>query len=340
MSSLTERTPTSPPIIAPVTDQAHRPLWSVMIPVYNCLGYLQKTLSSVLAQDPGPEIMQIAVIDDCSSDGDVWALVQQLGKGRVEYFRQEQNRGSLRNFETCLNRSRGHWVHLLHGDDWVAPGFYAEIARLFQDYPEAGAAFTHNVHFTVNMAGETELVERIPFAEKAGIAQNFLLRIAENQKLETPSIVVKRSVYEQLGSFFAVHYGEDWEMWARIAARFPIAYSPMRLSYYRTHHTSITQRSLETGQNVRDIMKVIDIIQGYLPIEQQKRLKKIARRYYALYCMYVAHRLYDAQPETNQAVAFIQAKGAVAMSKDVKVIYSALKLYYKHFTLYKQLKKL
>jgi hypothetical protein len=190
------------------------------------------------------------------------------------------------------------------------------------------------------MAGETELVERIPFAEKAGIAQNFLLRIAENQKLETPSIVVKRSVYEQLGSFFAVHYGEDWEMWARIAARFPIAYSPMRLSYYRTHHTSITQRSLETGQNVRDIMKVIDIIQGYLPIEQQKRLKKIARRYYALYCMYVAHRLYDAQPETNQAVAFIQAKGAVAMSKDVKVIYSALKLYYKHFTLYKQLKKL
>jgi glycosyltransferase involved in cell wall biosynthesis len=123
MSSLTERTPTSPPIIAPVTDQAHRPLWSVMIPVYNCLGYLQKTLSSVLAQDPGPEIMQIAVIDDCSSDGDVWALVQQLGKGRVEYFRQEQNRGSLRNFETCLNRSRGHWVHLLHGDDWVAPGF-------------------------------------------------------------------------------------------------------------------------------------------------------------------------------------------------------------------------
>lgn len=339
--SLTERIPISPPIIAPVTGQGDRPLWSVMIPVYNCLVHLQEALISVLTQDLGPELMQIAVIDDCSTDGDVQALVQRLGKGRVEYFRQEENRGSLRNFETCLNRSRGQWVHLLHGDDWVAPGFYAEIALLFREHPGTGAAFTHNAHFVVNTAGEAELFERQPFAEKAGIAKDFLLRIAEGQKLETPSIVVKRSVYEQLGGFFAVHYGEDWEMWARIAAHFPIAYSPKRLSYYRTmHKTSITRRSLETGQNIRDIMKVIDIIQNYLPVEQRKKLKKTARRYYSLYCVDVANSLYDDQPEANLTVAFAQIKGAVAMSSDAEVIYSVFKFHIKKFILYRQFKKL
>lgn len=49
--------------ILPVADGEPRPLWSVMIPTYNCASYLRETLASVLAQDPGPDLMQIAVVD-------------------------------------------------------------------------------------------------------------------------------------------------------------------------------------------------------------------------------------------------------------------------------------
>jgi cellulose synthase/poly-beta-1,6-N-acetylglucosamine synthase-like glycosyltransferase len=38
--------------IPPVPEGASRPLWSVMIPTYNCANYLRETLTSVLAQDP------------------------------------------------------------------------------------------------------------------------------------------------------------------------------------------------------------------------------------------------------------------------------------------------
>jgi glycosyltransferase involved in cell wall biosynthesis len=119
-----ERIPSSPPDIPPLFPDSSRPLWSVMIPVFNCAQFLKETLESVLSQDLGETLMQIEVVDDASTDTDVAALVNKIGKGRVRYFCQTFNAGSLRNFETCINRSKGKLVHLLHGDDRVKDGFY------------------------------------------------------------------------------------------------------------------------------------------------------------------------------------------------------------------------
>jgi glycosyltransferase involved in cell wall biosynthesis len=322
-----ERIPNAPPTIYPVASHVQRPLWSVMIPTYNCFTYVQAALESVLAQDLGPEQMQIAVIDDCSTDGDVFGLVQDIGKNRVEYFRQERNVGSLRNFETCLNRSIGEWVHILHGDDRVAEGFYTEIAQLFREHIQAGAAFTNTAIFSTGERGE-ELILRPPIVDKAGVIKGFLLMLAGGHKLETPSIVVKRSVYEQLGGFYAVHYGEDWEMWARIAAHFPIAYSPKCLAHYRSlNNGSISHNFIRNGQNILDITKVINIIQNYLPPEHRKRLKKYALQHYAIYCLTLAYSLYPVDRKT----AFVQAKGALGMSKHISVLQLVFKLYLKRF---------
>lgn len=333
-SSATERIPEAPPVIAPVKGTMPRPLWSVMIPTYNCLAFLREALESVLSQDPGPELMQIEVVDDASTDGDVEGLVQALGRGRVGYFRQPTNRGSLRNFETCLNRARGEWVHLLHGDDRVMAGFYAEIDMLLRRYPEAGAAFTNVIHIET---GGMDLFVSDPLLPKPGLLPYFLRQLAQGQTIQPPSIVVKRTVYEQLGGFFAVHYGEDWEMWTRIAAHFPIAYSPRCLAHYRyLNSASITLRSLATGQNIKDIATVIDIIQDYLPAAERPLIRRIARQHYAEYCVALAHNLY----ETNPPAAFVQARGALTLSADPGVLYMTFKLYVKDLIRYKKLKKL
>ena len=58
----------SPPLISDTEGSGARPYWSVMIPTYNPRAdYLEETLRSVLQQDPGPEQMQIEVIDDGST---------------------------------------------------------------------------------------------------------------------------------------------------------------------------------------------------------------------------------------------------------------------------------
>lgn len=286
-----------------------------MIPVYNCFTYLEENLESILAQAPGPDVMQILVLDDCSTDGDVRALVQRVGRNRVDYFRQPKNVGSLRNFETCLNRSLGQWVHLLHGDDCVLPGFYAEVEQLFAAYSEAGAAFTNwfqDQNVTNSALTETE----------SGLVKDFLIRNAQKLIVQPPAMVVKRTVYEQLGGFFAAHYGEDWEMWTRIAAHFPIAYSPKRLAHYRYMNAdSITQNSIISGQNVYDIIKIIDIMQQYLPVGQRQQAKSAARLEYATYCANMAYHLSRA----NFKSALLQAKGALQLSKDPKVYRLLLK---------------
>ncbi|MGH8001844.1 MAG: glycosyltransferase family 2 protein [Brasilonema sp.] len=79
------------PMIPPVPERVARPLWSVMIPTYNCAEYLSQTLASVLAQAPGPDVMQITIVDDCSTQDEPAKVVEELGRDRVEFYRQPKN---------------------------------------------------------------------------------------------------------------------------------------------------------------------------------------------------------------------------------------------------------
>ena len=114
------RIPGAPPRVPPPPTDGGLLAWSVMIPVFNAGAFLADTLRSVLAQDPGRATMQIAVVDDASTDINVRELVEQIAGDRVEYHRQCQNVGSVRNFNTSIGLSRGRLVHLLHADDRVA----------------------------------------------------------------------------------------------------------------------------------------------------------------------------------------------------------------------------
>lgn len=315
------RTPNSPPVIAPVTA-ANRPQWSVMIPVYNCAAFLPQTLESVLQQDAGENQMQIEVVDDASTDADIKVLVLKIGKGRIRYFRQPQNVGSLKNFETCIKRAHGHFVHLLHGDDKVRDGYYKKIETLFDQHPEAGAVFCRYAYINE----KSEFIQH-PTAEATedGILANWLPRIAGRQRIQYCAITVKRDVYESLGGFYGVSYGEDWEMWVRMAARYQVAYTPEVLAEYRRHQTSISGQAFLSGQNLRDVQWVIAAIQTYLPEGERKGAKRAASKYYAHYAAGTANRLWQATGNKQGAKA--QMWEAVHLHGDLKLYWRLAKLY-------------
>lgn len=310
-----------PPLVHPVAG-ANRPRWSVMIPVYNSAPFLAQTLRSVLQQDPGETEMQIEVVDDASTDADIKALVAQIGNGRVTYFRQPENVGNLKNFETCLQRARGYFIHLLHGDDLVRDGYYRKMEQLFTQFPEAGAAFCRYAYID-----EKGHFLQHPTAESGedGLLKDWLVRIAQRQRIQYCAIAVKREVYEKLGGFYGVQYGEDWEMWVRLAAQYGVAYTPEVLAEYRRHQGSISGQAFLSGQNMRDVQWVIDTVQQYLPQEARSSARRRAARYYAHYAVSTANRLW--QKTRNKKAAQAQIREALHMYGSRKLYWRVAKLY-------------
>ena len=316
------RIPDSPPVILPVARDLKRPLWSVMIPVFNCANYLKETLESVLAQDPGKMMMQIEVIDDCSTDTDVQKLVEDVGRGRVVYFRQPANLGSLRNFQTCIERSRGHLIQILHGDDRVKNGFYKRFQSLFTTYPQIGAGFCRYAY--MDEKGRV-MYNQDREMEQTGILENWLPRICERQRIQYVSIVVRRSVYEKLGSFYGVEYGEDWEMWVRIASRYKMGYIPEVLAEYRKHYASISGKSFLTGKNMKELELVMKNIHEYLPKHERPAISAVSRKFYAHYAIKIANALWKQFKHKGGASA--QAKAAWGMRRDITLFFKIIKLY-------------
>jgi glycosyltransferase involved in cell wall biosynthesis len=259
-----------------------------MIPTFNCGRFLEQTLRSVLDQDMGSDHMQIEVVDDASTMDDPAEMVRGIGKGRVTLHRQPANVGHIGNFATCLNRARGHLIHLLHGDDFVSPGFYAALERGFNADPHVGAAFCR--HAFVDPEGRFKSFSALERAE-AGCLDDGLERLAEEQRVTTPSIAVRRTVYEQLGAFDErLRCSEDWEMWVRIAAHYRVWYEPQPLASYRMHEDSNTGRHRRLAQELEYSRQAIAIFRGYLP-RQLRRAASRARDTYAGVALTAAEEL-------------------------------------------------
>lgn len=319
-----ERIPTAPPQISSLPPGTIRPKWSVKIPVYNCSKFLPEALLSVLKDAlPEPE-MEIEVVDDASTDADVLNIVQIIGKGRIKYFRQAENVGSLRNFETCINRSTGKLVHLLHGDDKVKPGYYKKISSLFDEFPQAGAAFCRFSY--INDRSAFMYYEK-PEAAIDGLLSNWQEKIAVRNTMQYCSVTVKREVYENLGAFYGITYGEDWEMWVRIAKYYPFAYTTDILAEYRKHGNSITGQKFLNGNYVDDIIEAMQRIQKLLPEEKQKSVLNSSKKFYSHYALKTANEVWISTKNKSYVRASISK--AFKLQSDRKLMWKALKIYVK-----------
>ncbi len=253
MSNIVDK---KPPRLDPVPGGIRRPLWSVMIPTYNCAKYLRQTLESVLAQDPGEDLMQIEVLDDCSTKDDPEAVVREVGKGRVAFYRKPENQGVVANFNSCIQRGRGQLVHILHGDDYVLPGFYDAINAAQTRYPEL-ALFATRSFFIDEESHIIGVSPRVLALESPG-------RRIDDFFYETPfqcaGVVIRRSFYEQNGGFLPeLPHAADAEMWTRALTASGGIVLPQVLAAYRMFAGNDTGRLTRTAENLRDRERLIEI---------------------------------------------------------------------------------
>lgn len=255
--------PGAVPDVPPAPPGTHRPRWSVMIPTYNCADFLAATLASVLVQDLGADRMHIEVVDDCSPADRPEDVVAEIGRDRVGFWRQPANVGIARNFTSCVTRSKGELVHVLHGDDIVYPGFYQAVEDLLADYPGAGGAVV--ACHDLDEAG-TVLSTAAVLRSDRGLLDGRHETFFEWNPLRAPSIVVRRSVYEQVGGYRdGLRYCADWDQWKRIVAATTLAYEPAVLAGYRIHGRSDTAKLATSVAQLREMIDSVTMAHDYLP---------------------------------------------------------------------------
>jgi len=242
-----------------------------MIPTYNCAGYLEETLASVLAEVPDPADAQIEVVDDDSRDRPE-DVVERLGRGRVAFHRHGENIGAIGNFNSCLARSRGYLVHVLHGDDRVAPGFYAEIARLAEAAPDAALLATRCVLID-DQGLPLGVTPRLPALEQPARDASPLWY---GCPLQFPGVVIRRRFYEKAGGFDErfVHVA-DWEMWLRATLDGGAVVSPRAFACYRVSEGNDTSRLVRTGENLRDYLRLLEVMAPRLPALDRMRFRRL-----------------------------------------------------------------
>lgn len=264
--------PTIPPVGA-----GPRPRWSVMIPTCNDADLLPRALRSVLEQDPGPERMQIQVVDDASDDADVADLVRELAGDRVEVHRHPLRVGAPTNFTACAQRSRGRWVHILHADDFVLPGFYEAYAAHLDAHPAVMA---------VSRSWFVDAEERRhglsgPLVDRDGYLVDAERTLALDNPVNFVAVVVAREALERLGGFRPdLVHANDWELWTRLAHDGPVAVVPGEHAAYRIHAGSDTNRLQRSMVYLTDPVAAARTITGRLvdPTERRDVARHVHRR--------------------------------------------------------------
>ena len=114
--------------------------FSIIIPLYNKAPYIEKALSSIVSQTF--QDYELIVIDDGSKD-DSASIAEKLihnqwGDGSKAKLIRQSNSGVSTARNNGVAASHGDYICFLDADDWWEPTFLEEMAKLIQDYPDAG----------------------------------------------------------------------------------------------------------------------------------------------------------------------------------------------------------
>ena len=97
-----------------------RPLFTLLIPTYKRVEFLQEALESAIKQWHVPFEWEILVLDNEKYDGksnETEMLIRKLHNPRIIYYRNSENIRPGDNFNRGIYLARGKWVMMLHDDD-------------------------------------------------------------------------------------------------------------------------------------------------------------------------------------------------------------------------------
>lgn len=202
----------------PTTDVA--PSVSVIVPTHNRAALLARALDSVLAQTHRP--LEVIVVDDGSDDGTAVLLARRYPQLRYCY---QPNGGVSSARNRGIRAASGDWVALLDSDDVWRP---TKLARQLAALPP-GVRVSHCDEQWWRNGRRVNPKRR---HAKAGgwIYQRCLPLCA----ISPSAVLIERRLFDVIGLFDeSLPACEDYDLWLRLCARYPVHYldEPLVIKY-------------------------------------------------------------------------------------------------------------
>jgi len=241
---------------------------SVVIALYNKAAYVLTAVQSALQQSlPTHEVI---VVDDGSTDGGAETLAG-IDDPRLRIVRQDNGGVSAaRNAGIAL--ASGDWVAFLDADDWQHPDLLRGFAQAHQSCPEAGLLgapfrFVERDARPEDLAWPTSPakfdVETVPDLRR---------RWMQSAPFASSSVAIRLELLREMQPCFEVgeSYGEDLDLWFRVAERTPVALVCAELAAYRTlgDGLSASNRTVAEPPYLQRMRQ--RVLSGEIPPEQRE----------------------------------------------------------------------
>jgi glycosyltransferase involved in cell wall biosynthesis len=162
------------------------------------------------------------------------------------YWTSEKDEGQANAINKGWSCAKGDILAYLNSDDIYLPNALSKTAAYLEKHPEAAAVYGDGYHIkedgTVIDRYPTEPYDRKRLAETCFICQ--------------PTVFIRRRVLEEIGFLDeSLSYCMDYDLWLRIAERYPWSYLPEYLACTRFYpETKTLGKRVEAH---KEIMKVV-----------------------------------------------------------------------------------
>lgn len=229
--------------------------FSVIIPVYNKLPHIERSVTSVLNQTfPNFELI---LVDDASTDGSLEKL-QEFDDPRIRILkRNAPGPGGYAARNLGIENAKFDWISFLDADDEWEPGYLENVSRAISLHPKCEIISTNWDHIYPNKSEANLFFEKI---ENDYIDFTLTDFFQQNYFIWTSAVTLQKSLIKKVGMFpqDRCKRGGDVDTWIRClyASKGNVWINRKLAHYYRETVNRVTDN---TSNPVDEICSVNSI---------------------------------------------------------------------------------
>lgn len=200
----------------------------ILMPVYNGMPYLRQAVESVLDQTLGA--WQCVIVNDGSTD-DTRDFLASIRDDRFLILDQE-NAGISAAVNHGLEYCDARYVARLDADDVALPTRLAEQVEFLDAHAEVALVGTQVAPMGARGAGSSL---KLPIGHDAIMSA----LIAGRHAMAHSSIMVRTDVLRQVGGYWSLAFGEEYDLMLRIGEVAQLANLDRVLLHYRVHQAGM-----------------------------------------------------------------------------------------------------